>query len=120
MAEHNDLGQKGEQLACDFLRKKGYQILETNWYHGKAEIDIIAENDEFVVIVEVKTRSTNYFGEPEVFVDRQKQRHLIKAANAYALQHDIDKEIRFDIIAVLMGGNAHKIHHIDDAFYPLL
>lgn len=120
MAEHNDIGELGEGLARDYLKKKGYQILETNWQYRKDEIDIIAEDDEFLVIVEVKTRTTNYWGEPEVFVNRQKQRFMVRAANAYIEQTDNDKEVRFDIIAVLISRGKHKIHHIDDAFYPLL
>lgn len=120
MAEHNDLGQNGELMARDYLREKGYQILETNWVHGKDEIDIIAENDDYLVFVEVKTRSSNYFGEPQVFVNRQKQRMMIHAANAYIEKTDSDKEVRFDIIAVTVSREKTRIDHVDDAFYPLL
>jgi len=120
MAEHIDLGQKGEAMARDYLKKRGYQILQTNWHFGKNEIDIIAEIDEYLVIVEVKTRSTNFFGEPQVFVNRQKQNFLIRAANAYVNKMDLDKEVRFDIIAVTLSREKTRIDHIDDAFYPLV
>jgi putative endonuclease len=65
MAEHNELGEKGEELARNFLRKKGYKIIERNWRFGKDEIDIIAIDNDYLVIVEVKTRRSNYFAEPE-------------------------------------------------------
>src|SRR6056297_228605 len=120
MAEHLDLGEKGELLARDYLKKKGYQILETNWHFGKNEIDIIAEDEEYIVIVEVKTRSTSYYGEPQIFVNRQKQPFLIKAANAYIKRTDSDKEVRFDIVAVTVSREKNRIDHIDNAFYPML
>ena len=120
MAEHNDLGQKGEELALAYLRKKGYKILETNWRHAKDEIDIIAKDKDELVIVEVKTRSSNYFGEPEVFVNRTKQKFLVRGANEYVIKKDIDDDTRFDIISVVIGKNQTKVHHIEDAFYPTL
>jgi putative endonuclease len=118
MAEKHELGQSGEQLAIGYLRKKGFDILESNWRHGPLEVDIIALKDNVLVIAEVKTRSTNFFGEPEEFVTRQKQRNLIKAANFYILEKNLDVEARFDIISILVSGGAHKIYHIEDAFYP--
>ena len=65
MAIHNELGKKGEQLAVDFLQKKGYTILDRNWRFKKAEVDIIAQKEQILAIVEVKTRSSNYFGNPQ-------------------------------------------------------
>lgn len=120
MAEHNDLGTEGEGLALSYLRGKGYIILETNWRYGKNEVDIIAEDGEFIVIVEVKTRSTDYFGRPEFAVDKRKQRLLIWAANAYILRKNLDREARFDIVSVLDGPEGFEISHIEDAFYPIL
>lgn len=120
MAEHNELGEAGEKVALDFLKKKGYKILETNWRFGKDEIDIIVTDKEYLVIVEVKTRTTNYFGEPESFVNKAKQRFLIRAAQAYIIRHDIDLETRFDIISIIISMNQHEIKHLEDAFYPTL
>lgn len=120
MAEHNELGETGEKVALDFLKKKGYKILETNWRFGKDEIDIIVTDKEYLVIVEVKTRTTNYFGEPESFVNKAKQRFLIRAAQAYIIRHDIDLETRFDIISIIISMNQHEIKHLEDAFYPTL
>lgn len=111
-------GKKGEQMAADYLRSKGYQILETNWRMGHLEVDIIATGANMLVFVEVKTRATNAFGEPEVFVDLAKQRHLIRAANIYIGKNGIDKEVRFDIISVILNEGVKSIKHIEDAFKP--
>ena len=120
MAEHNELGDSGEKLALSFLKEKSYEILATNWRFGADEIDIIARHNNFLVIVEVKTRSSNYYGEPEVFVTKQKQKFLIRATQNYINQHDINEECRFDIIAIVSKNGKNTIHHIEDAFYPTL
>ncbi len=120
MAEHNDLGKKGEELALQYLRKNNYQIRKTNWRFGKNEIDIIASDGETLVIAEVKTRSSRFYGDPEVFVTKTKQRFLIKAAHAYIMQNNIDLETRFDILAIVISPAGTKVHHIKDAFYPTL
>ncbi len=72
------------------------------------------------MVAEVKTRSTNYFGEPETFVNKQKQRHLIKAAGAYIDKNKLNLEVRFDIVSVLKSADAFKVHHIENAFYPIV
>ena len=120
MAHHNDLGSKGEELAKNYFCKNNYKIKATNWRFGKNEIDIIATKENTLVIAEVKTRSTRFYGDPEVFVTKTKQRFLIKAAHAYIMQNNIDLDTRFDIIAVVINQNEIKIHHIEDAFYPTL
>lgn len=120
MAEIHETGKQGEALAVSHLKQKGYKILETNWRKGVLEIDIIAKKQDELIIAEVKTRSTNYFGEPEEFVTKAKQKNLIRAANLYIEINDLDVETRFDIISVLIKGEEHKIHHIEDAFYPTL
>ncbi|MES2591551.1 MAG: YraN family protein [Bacteroidota bacterium] len=118
MAEHNDTGTKGEKLASTFLQDKGYAVLETNWRFKNLEADIIATIAKTLVIAEVKTRKSNYFGEPETFVNKQKQKNLIKAANEYVLRNNLNLEVRFDIISIVMGDSQTKINHIEDAFYP--
>jgi putative endonuclease len=120
MAEHNDLGRKGEEIAAAFLTEKGYQILEKNWRQWRNEIDIIAVDGKHLVIVEVKTRQSAFFGEPETAVTREKQKALIRAANAYIRYKNLDHEVRFDIISVIIAKEKEKIHHIEDAFYPVL
>ena len=118
MARHNQLGIEGEQIACDFLIRKNYKILETNWRHEKEEVDIIAMDEKELVIVEVKTRSTDYFGDPEEAVDEAKENRLITAAEAYLEQNDLDQEVRYDIISIILKNNHFEIRHIQDAFFP--
>ncbi|MFN3752910.1 YraN family protein [Flavobacterium sp.] len=117
MAEHNELGKFGEELAVDFLQQKGYSILETNWTFQKAEIDIIAQKENTLAIVEVKTRSTTDFGLPQDFVKPKKIQLLVKAVNEYVTSNDLDVEVRFDIIAIFKENSQYKIEHIEDAFY---
>jgi len=117
MAEHNETGIKGEVLATNYLKQKGYSILETNWRFKNLEADIIASINSMLIVAEVKTRTGNYFGEPEIFVDKQKQKNLIKTANAYVQRNNIDLEVRFDIISILMKNSTATINHIEDAFY---
>jgi putative endonuclease len=117
MAEHNDLGKQGEKMAVEFLQKNGYEILETNWTFQKAEIDIIAQKENTLAIVEVKTRSTLDFGLPQDFVKPKKIQLLVKAVNEYVISNDLDVEVRFDIIAVHKEGESFVIEHLIDAFY---
>jgi putative endonuclease len=117
MAGHNDLGKLGEELAVDFLKKAGYEILQTNWVYQKAEIDIIAQKDNILAIVEVKTRSSLEFGLPQEFVKPKKIQLLVKAVNEYILQNDIEAEARFDIISIHKNNNLFEIEHLEDAFF---
>lgn len=119
MAEHNEKGDLGEELAAMYLKEKGYEVLHRKWRYGKEEIDIIAQEKDELVIVEVKTRSGSFFGEPEDFVNRKKQKHLVKAANAYMEENDTDMEVRFDVIGIILTGSSHQINHIKDAFVPI-
>lgn len=120
MAQHNITGGSGEKKAIKYLSALGYKMLETNWKFHKAEIDIIARDGDIIVVAEVKTRTGDYFAAPEDAVDRKKQKHLIKAADAYVKRNDIDMEVRFDIISVLVKNGKIKIEHIQNAFYPTL
>ena len=116
MAQHNELGKKGEQLAVDYLLKKGYKIRDTNWRYQKAEVDIIAEKEGVLAVVEVKTRSTDYFGNPQDFVNPKKIKLLVSAINEYVISKDLDVEVRFDIIGIIKKLNETKIEHLEDAF----
>jgi putative endonuclease len=117
MADHNELGKKGEELAVEYLEQNGYKILETNWTYQKAEIDIIATKDDIIAIVEVKTRSNLDFGLPQDFVNQKKIQLLIKAVNAYINYREIDFEVRFDIVAIHKKKESFVIEHLIDAFY---
>jgi putative endonuclease len=116
MADHNELGKKGEKLAIDFLIKNGYQILEKNYRYLKAEVDIIAKKENILAVVEVKTRSTDYFGDPQDFVNPKKIKLLLYAIDYYVIEKDLDVEVRFDIIAIIHKNNNTKIEHLEDAF----
>lgn len=116
MAEHNELGNQGEKLAIDYLLKKGYKIVEKNYRFLKAEVDIIAQREKVLIAVEVKTRSTDYFGNPQDFISPKKIRLLVSAIDNYVLEKDLDVEVRFDIIAIVKQKNAFQIEHLKDAF----
>lgn len=117
MAYHNELGKLGEDLAVELLLRKGYEILERNFTFGKAEIDIIALSDDTLVIVEVKTRNSSVFGDPQSFVSKKKIGLLVQAANEYIIQNNLNLEVRFDIIAVLKNNKEQHLDHLEDAFY---
>ena len=127
MAQHNDLGKLGEELAVEFLQKNGYEIVETNWTFQKAEIDIIAKTGDTLAVIEVKTRSSLDFGLPQDFVKPKKIQLLVKAVNEYIISKDLDVEVRFDIIAITASntnslpiqkdGKSFEIEHLIDAFY---
>ncbi|SDI68013.1 YraN family protein [Chryseobacterium jejuense] len=117
MADHNDFGKKAEEMAADFLQKSGYKILARNFRFQKAEIDIIAEKDELIIIVEVKARSTDAFMLPQEAVTKTKIRSIVLAANHYLEDSDKQNEVRFDIISVLPDEHRNLIiDHIADAF----
>ena len=121
MAEHNELGKWGEQIARDLLISKGYQILEQNWSCGHKEIDIIAKDGDELVIVEVRTRRVQCLVDPEETVDKIKQRYLIWSAEAYVERNNLDMDVRFDIVAILVDNkNERRVEHIENAFYPTI
>ncbi|MCG2792726.1 MAG: YraN family protein [Weeksellaceae bacterium] len=117
MADHNEFGKVAEDLAVDFLVKANYKILVRNFRYLKSEVDIIAEYQNQIIIVEVKARHTDAFLEPQEAVNKKKIKLLVAAANYYIEENNIDKEVRFDIISVLPNKQKTlEIHHIKDAF----
>ena len=118
MATHNELGKLGEAMAAGYLLREGYIILERNWRFQKAEIDLIAQKEEgTIVFVEVKTRNSAFFGNPQDFVTPSKIKLLVKAANEYLTQNELQEEARFDIIAVLKNNSEEQLEHFQNAFY---
>jgi len=119
MAEHNELGERGEELAFKYLSDVGIEVLERNWRKYKLEVDIIAKDEDTIVFVEVKTRGTDYFGKPEHFVDKKKMMMMAEAAEYYIdeLGRD-DLEVRYDIIAIVIEPDKEIVMHIQDAFFP--
>ncbi|MBQ8672903.1 MAG: YraN family protein [Bacteroides sp.] len=118
MAEQHTLGQKGEDAAVAYLERNGYLIRERNWRKGHLEIDIVAAKEGELVIVEVKTRTTTEYQEPEEAVNALKIRRIVRAADAYIKQHAIDAPVRFDIITATGSADHLHLEHIRDAFYP--
>ena len=110
------LGKKGEDLALQYLQKKGYTLLERNWRFHHKEVDIIAADGHDLVFVEVKTRSSEWFGAPEEAVDDKKQRYLMDAAEAYIRIRNMDTNIRFDVVSIILKQGYQSIDHIEEAF----
>ncbi|WP_420570832.1 YraN family protein [Kordia sp.] len=117
MAAHNDLGIEGEKLAVKHLQKAGYKIVETNYRFQKAEVDIIARKENILAVVEVKTRTSTDFGNPEEFVSQKKIKLLVSATDNYINESDLDVDVRFDIVSVVLTEKDITISHIEDAFY---
>ncbi|MFD0990670.1 YraN family protein [Mariniflexile jejuense] len=117
MAQHNELGKKGEQKAVDFLLENGYEIIERNYRFDKAEVDIIAKKETILAIIEVKTRSSTDFGNPQDFVKPKQIQRLVKAVDEYVSVNELNVEVRFDIIAIVNLGKHYKIEHLENAFY---
>jgi len=111
-----ETGKKGEEQAIAYLRGIGCTILHTNWRYKNLEIDIIALDGDFLAIIEVKTRKNADFGEPETFVNRAKQKKIIRATHEFIKQYEMEQEVRFDIIAV--NNQTGQIQHLKRAYYP--
>ena len=116
MAQHNELGKKGEELAVAHLLKNGYEIVARNFTYQKAEVDIIARKDKILAVVEVKTRSTPDFGDPQEFVKKKQINQLVKAIDYFVNEHDLDVDVRFDIVAIIRNKAGTRLEHIEDAF----
>jgi putative endonuclease len=117
---HIELGNLGEKMALDFLQKKNFTIHSCNYRFKKNEVDIIAENDGKLIVVEVKTRETAEIGEPYKAVTRSKQRHIITVVDYYVKEKNIDLEVQFDVISIVHNSYRTKIEHIENAFFPIL
>lgn len=111
------LGRQGEALAAAFLEQKKYRIIERNYRHGRAEVDLIAIKDVFLVVVEIKTRSTAFFGAPETFLKHQQQQRIVEAIDYYVKKNQLKLEVRFDIISLLKAAGGFEIKHLKNAFY---
>lgn len=118
MESTKNKGKEGEDIACKYLVTNDFQLLERNWQCSKYEVDIIAKKNDLLLFIEVKYRTGNYFGEPEIFVTVKQKRNLIRAANFYIDRFDLLDEVRFDIIAIVKSEGKVKVNHIEDAFKP--
>lgn len=118
MAQHNDFGTLGEDIAVDYLRRKGYVLVERNWRSGHKEIDIVARQGDTLVFVEVKARANLMYGNPEDAVTRRKMHLLVMAADAYLRCNALDCDVRFDVITITGTVQKPYIRHYEHAFRP--
>ena len=118
MAEHNELGKRGEKIAESFLLQKGYQLLAKNYRFKHLELDLIFQDDDTLIVVEVKTRASDFMAGPEITVSKKKQKDIVKVANEFIIDRDLDLETRFDIVSIILNEREQIIDHIEDAFYP--
>lgn len=116
MSKSKELGQEGEQLAADYLKKNGWHILEMNYRYRRFEIDLIASKKNYLIFVEVKARTNTAFGLPEQYVDDKKAENIMAAADHYLHEIDWKGNIRFDIISIIKKKTM-ELEHIEDAFY---
>lgn len=116
MAEHNQLGQRGEEEACRYLTRRDYRLLHRNWRCGHLEIDIVAEDFGELVFVEVKTRRDEIFAEAIEAVTPQKKKNIIRVARAYMACFRTDQPFRYDIITVIGERPPFRITHTENAF----
>ncbi len=117
MIDKNKRGNAGEQLAADFLAQKGFEIVERNYRHKKSEIDLIVRKANWLIFVEVKTRSSIAFGHPEEFVDYKKVKKILEGAEHYIYKIDWQGNVRYDIVSILLKKDKPEIVHLEDAFY---
>ncbi|MGE0770618.1 MAG: YraN family protein [Cyclobacteriaceae bacterium] len=110
-------GAEGEELATRFLERKGYEIVERNYRYRHSEIDLIAKKNDWLIFVEVKTRTTVAFGFPEEFVDRAQEAKILEGAEQYIFENDWHGNVRYDIVSVLFSNGEPEIRHFEDAFY---
>jgi len=119
MSESHNFGKKAEQHVANFLSEKGYQIIEQNWRFSHLEVDIIAKQNDFIVIVEVKARKNKDLTFDEI-ITLKKQKNLINAAEKYLEKKDLDNELRFDVAFVSVDKDIYNINYIENAFYSML
>lgn len=119
MSKHIDLGKKGEEMALDFLLKKKYTLLHKNYRYNRGEIDLIFSFNKQMIFVEVKTRESNYLVDPRMLVSLSKQKQIIKVADFYLKQNEIDLESRFDVVVIVINNAEKTMIHYEDAFHPI-
>ena len=118
MSNSYNFGQEAEKRAADYYRSLGFHILQKNYRYRKAEVDLIVQKDDLLVAVEVKARSSSYFGDPQSFVSNKKIQLLVMAVDAFIQQRDLAVEVRFDIMSYTLEKSEWRLEHLVDAFYP--
>jgi len=120
MDVRRQFGIGGEEKASEFLRDKGYCILDRNYRRRGGEVDIVCEKEGTVVFVEVKRRKTDLFGEPFEAVDERKRRHIARSAKRWLYEKKLlgKCDVRFDVVSITQKNGREEIAHIEDAFRP--
>ena len=118
MTDKQNTGKAGEQIAADYLRNNGFNILHINWRQGQKELDIVAEKNNRLHVVEVRSLKSNFFMEPYQSINKAKQRCLIAAANAYIQRYRLTIEVQIDVISIVFSGEEHTLEYLPNAIYP--
>jgi putative endonuclease len=113
-----ETGARAEKIAVEFLQQQGFVIRDTNWRIGHKEIDIVAEKNGRIHVVEVRSLNSSIFQQPYQSIDRQKRRNLIAAAHAYILRHNLPMEVQLDVASVVFSGSTHTLDYFPNAIYP--
>jgi putative endonuclease len=117
MMPHIRTGEKGEELATDWLTANGFHILYRNWRHGRYEVDIIAGKTDIIHIIEVKTRKSNAYGPPEQGVSRKKIEHLLRGAQGWLLNHPGHTRVQYDVLAITLRKDADPEYFLFEDVY---
>ena len=113
---NQEIGKLGEDIAVNYLKQKGYKILDRNFESRQGEIDIIALDKKEIVFIEVKTRTSNRYGYPSEAVNKIKQKHMLQTIKYYLYVRNLnDKFVRIDVIEVYIKDNVYKVNHIKQA-----
>ena len=119
MADRKETGKRGETLARVYLENKGYTIERTNYRYRHKEIDVIARIDDVLVFIEVKTRTSVFYGQPGAFFKKPQQLRISTAASFYMEEIDYDWEVRFDLVSIyLKPDGSYELKHFEDVFFP--
>ena len=113
MSDKIEIGREGENLAAEFLKNKGWEIVSRNYRYKKAEIDLIIRSNNWTIFVEVKTRSSSAYGEPEEFVDEFKARKIFEAAEEFIFSTNWLGHVRFDVVSIKLGSPPEIVHFED-------
>jgi len=117
MSDKIQKGKEAEDMAAEFLRTLGYEIVQRNYRYRRSEIDLIVRKENWLVFVEVKMRSSDAFGYPEEFVDYKKAKNIVYGAEQYTYENDYDGNVRYDVVAISMRNGVPDLRHFEDAFY---
>lgn len=117
MSDKIQKGKEAENLAADFLKQQGYEIVERNYRYQRSEIDLIVRKENWLVFVEVKMRSSDAFGYPEEFVDYRKAKNIVYGAEHYTFEQNYEGNVRYDVVAISLRNGKPEIRHFEDAFY---